>query len=216
MSPKATDPQVREALVETAARLLAREGPAALSTRRLATELGTSTMAVYTHFGSMEGLQQAVRKEAFTRLIGHLEPVAATEDPVADLAALGWAYCFNALANPQLYRAVFLEPQIDSDAEIYGASAIQQSRDTVSRCIEARRFASADPESLAIQTWAGAHGMVTAALARLLTIEQVAEHFNAMGLNLFVGFGDDRELAERSIQRAEERMSNEAPPEPAQ
>jgi len=211
VSPKVADPQVREALIETAARLLAREGPAALSTRRLATELGTSTMVVYTHFGGMEGLHQAVRKEAFTRLIDHLNPVTATDDPVADLAALGWAYCFNALANPQLYRAVFLEPQIDSDAEIYAAAATQQSRDTVSRCIEAGRFRQADPEALAIQTWVSAHGMVTAALAQLLTIVQVAEHFRSMGISLFVGFGDDRRLAERSIQRAQERMTGMAP-----
>jgi AcrR family transcriptional regulator len=206
MSPKVADPQVREALVEAAARILAREGPAALSTRRLAADLGTSTMAVYTHFGGMDGLHRAVREEGFARLTGYFSSVTPTRDPVADLAAQGWAYCFNAVANPQLYRAVFLEPPIDSDDKAVGAAAVQQPIDTVARCIEAGRFAPADPESLAVQTWAGAHGMVTGALARLLTIEEVTEHFTAMGINLFVGFGDDRGRAKRSIDRARHRM----------
>jgi AcrR family transcriptional regulator len=211
VSPKVADPEVREALIETAAGLLAGEGPAALSTRRLAAELGTSTMAVYTHFGGMDGLHRAVREEGFARLTGYFDSVTTTRDPVADLAALGWAYCFNAVANPQLYRAVFLEPPLDSADEAIGAAAVQQPIDTVARCIEAGRFAPADPESLAVQTWAAAHGMITAVLAQLLTIEDVIEHFSAMGANLFVGFGDDRRRADRSIQRAQQRMREKAP-----
>ena len=211
MSPKVADPKVRASLIETAAALLAREGPTSLSTRRLAAELGTSTMAVYTHFGGMDGLHRAVREEGFARLTGYFDSVTASRDPVADLAALGWAYCFNAVANPQLYRAVFLEPPIDSADQAVGAAAVQQPIDTVARCIDAGRFAPADPESLALQTWTAAHGMITAVLARLLTIEDVIEHFSAMGVNLFVGFGDDRRRAERSIERAQRLMSERAP-----
>ena len=44
--PRSADPEVGAALVEAAARILAEEGPAALTTRRVATEARTSTMAV--------------------------------------------------------------------------------------------------------------------------------------------------------------------------
>ena len=115
MSPKIADEQVRDALIEAAARLLAREGPSALTARRLAAQVSTSTMALYTHFGSMDGLRRAVRTECFARLTDYFDSVPVTRDPVADLAALGWAYCFNAVANPQLYRAVFLEPPTDEE-----------------------------------------------------------------------------------------------------
>ena len=54
---------VRRRLVEVAADLLGEEGPAALSARRLAREAGTSTMAVYTHFGGMPALVRAVVAE---------------------------------------------------------------------------------------------------------------------------------------------------------
>jgi AcrR family transcriptional regulator len=211
VSPKAADPEVRAALIEAAARLLARDGSHALSTRRLAAEVGASTMAVYTHFGGMDGLHRAVREEGFARLTGYFDTVHATRDPVADLSALGWAYCFNAVANSHLYRAVFLEPPLHPDDEAIGRAAIKQPIETVARCIEAGRFRPADPGSLAVQLWAGAHGMITGVLVRLLTIEEVVEHFSAMGVNLFVSFGDDRSRAKRSIKRAQERMRDQVP-----
>jgi AcrR family transcriptional regulator len=210
MSPKVADPEVREALIDAAARLLVREGPAALTTRRLAAEVGASTMAVYTHFGGMDGLRRHLRKEGFARLTAHFESVPAGRDPVADLSALGWAYCFNAVANPQLYRAVFLEAPIDEEDEAVGRAAVERPIATVARCIEAGRFRPADPESLGIQLWAASHGMITGVLARLLTLEEVIEHFSAMGVNLYVGFGDDRKRAERSVKLARRRMEPRA------
>ncbi len=215
MSPKVADPQVRDALIEVAARLLVREGPAALTTRRLTAEVGASTMAVYTHFGGMDGLRRDLKREAFTRLIGFLDSVPSTRDPVADLSALGWAYCFNAVANSQLYRAVFLEPPRDAEDEAIGRAAIERPIAAVSRCIEAGRFRDGDPESLGIQLWASAHGMITALLARLVTLEEMTEHLSAMAVNLYVGFGDDRARAVRSIRAARRRMEPAAPPAPA-
>jgi AcrR family transcriptional regulator len=206
MSPRVADQEVREELLKAAASLLAREGPEALSTRRLAAEVGVSTMAVYTHFGGMDGLRRAVRIEGFRRLTDYFDSVAPSHDPVADLSALGWAYCFNAVANPQLYRAVFLGPPIDAEDVTIGRSAVQRPIDAVARCIDAGRFAPADPESLAIQLWVAGHGMIAALLARLLSLEEVIEHFSAMGRNLYIGFGDDPERAARSIEDAQERM----------
>jgi AcrR family transcriptional regulator len=211
MSPKVADPEVREALIDAAARLLVREGPSALSTRRLAAEVGTSTMALYTHFGGMDGLRREVRREGFARLTAFFDTVPQTHDPVADLSALGWAYSFNAVTNPQLYRAVFLEAPVDAEDEAVGRVAVQQPIDTVNRCIKAGRFGSGDPESLGLQLWAANHGMICGVLARLLTIEEVIEQFSAMAVNLYVGFGDDRKRAERSVEQARQRMESAAP-----
>jgi AcrR family transcriptional regulator len=210
MSPKVADPEVRRALIDAAAGILAREGATALTTRRLATELATSTMPVYTHFGGMDGLQREVRREGFARLTAFFDTIPRTRDPVADLSALGWAYCFNGVVNANLYRAVFLEPPIDPEDEAVGRAAVQQPIETVARCIEAGRFRPADPESLGIQLWAASHGMVCGVLAQLLTIEEVTEQFSAMGVNLYVGFGDDPVTAQRSIHRAQRAMEPRA------
>jgi AcrR family transcriptional regulator len=211
VSPRVAEQGVREELIEVAARLLVREGPTALTTRRLAAEIGTSTMAVYTHFDGMDGLRRAVRNEGFARLDAHFDSVPATRDPVADLSAMGWAYCFYAVANPQLYRVVFLDSPIDEEDVATGRAAVQRPIDTVARCIEAGRFDPGDPESLAIQLWVAGHGMITALLARMLSLDEVIEHFSAMGQNLFVGFGDEEEKAERSIEHARRRMRNQVP-----
>ncbi|MGN6257572.1 MAG: TetR/AcrR family transcriptional regulator [Solirubrobacterales bacterium] len=209
MSPRSPDPEVGRALIDAAAGLLRREGKGALTTRRLAAEVGASTMAVYTYFGGMNGLHRAVRKEGFARLSAHFEAVPATEDPVADLSALGWAYCFNGIVNSNLYRAVFLEPPLDAEDEAVGRAAVQQPIDTVARCIAAGRFRPAEPESLATQLWAASHGMVTGVLARLLTLTEVSEKFSEMGVSLYVGYGDKRDAAQRSVDIARERMSVE-------
>ena len=62
------DNGMRPALIEAAARLIATEGVAGLKLRRVAEEVGTSTMAIYTYFGGMPELRRAVRQEGFARL----------------------------------------------------------------------------------------------------------------------------------------------------
>ena len=78
---------MRRRLLESAAHLLGEEGPSALSARRLAAEAGTSTMAVYTHFGGMPALVRAVVAEGFRRLYERVGAVPLTDDPVHDLHA---------------------------------------------------------------------------------------------------------------------------------
>src|SRR4051812_34653733 len=50
---------MRMALIDAAARLIATEGLGGLTLRRVTEEVGTSTMAVYTHFGGMPELRQS-------------------------------------------------------------------------------------------------------------------------------------------------------------
>ena len=79
--PRTADPEVRAALTDAAARLLGEEGPAAMTTRRLATEAGTTTTAVYTHFGGKEDLVRAIVWEGFDRLTAHLSAFAGPPTP---------------------------------------------------------------------------------------------------------------------------------------
>lgn len=68
-APSATA-EVREALMTVGCRLLSSDGPAALSARRLAAEVGTSTMAIYTHFGGVPDLVEAIVQMGLDRLAG--------------------------------------------------------------------------------------------------------------------------------------------------
>jgi AcrR family transcriptional regulator len=210
----ATDSRdTRMALIETAARLLAEHGSEALTTRRLAAEMGTSTMAVYTHFGSMEELRRAVREEGFNRLGRLWGAVATTRDPVADLSVSGATYVTFALGNPHLYRAMFFEgPRVEGDS---AAVSIAGPRlEIISRCMDVGRFDRTDPASIIWQLWAATHGIVAGILAGVLELEAAQDLLFSLGVNLYVGFGDDRAAARRSLSRARARLQAASPPMP--
>ena len=215
MSPRPADPGIRTALIDAAARLVDEHGRDALTIRRLAAQVGTSTMAIYTHFGSMDELMREVKKEGFARLSAYIEQVRKTSDPVADVAALGWAYSFNAMANPHMYRQMFLEPENDPEVSAVGFASYAPLITAVQRCIEAGRFQETDPWSAAMQLWVMLHGAVTLHIGGYFDHETGLEHVVAMATTAFVGFGDDRDAAARSIQRALRRMERVMPLDPA-
>jgi AcrR family transcriptional regulator len=193
---------VRTLLVEAAARVLAEEGPAALTSRRLAAEIGSSTMAVFSRFGNMSEVRRAVREEGFARLDARLDTLPATDDPVADLVAAGGTYFAAGVANPHLYRAMFLDrpPQEDD----LGAGTYQRLVALVRRCVLAGRFPAAQ-ESLvsvwAAQLWSMRHGMVIMSVAQFLPDKQARFVLDDMTFRLLIGYGDDPDQARKSIEQ---------------
>lgn len=202
MSPKPADPEVRTALIDAAARLLVEEGPAALTTRRLANEVGTSTMAVYTHFQGMDELKRELRREGFARLAAFQQQMPQTDDVVADVIAQGMAYFTNALANSHLYRFMFMEPAPEEDSDI-GNETFDTVVAAVARAVEAGRF-KGDPEAMATQLWASSHGAVSLALSGCLTLEEAIQTARDMGTNLMIAFGADRATVLRLADSAME------------
>jgi AcrR family transcriptional regulator len=208
--PRVADPVVGAALVEAAARILAEEGPAALTTRRVATEAGTSTMAVYTHFGGKEELVRAIVWEGFERLARRLAAVGTTDDPVADVCAQGLAYCANAHENPHLYAAMFgsspvpeYRPTPDDATHGYGTFLTLVA--TVQRCIDVGRFRDGEAISVARQLWAAAHGVVT--LEQRGYLEPDDAVLSGMTIALAVGLGDDPTAANASTAAARARAT---------
>ena len=204
MSPRSADPAVRAALIESAARLLAEREP--LTLRRVAAEVGASTMAVYTHFGGMEELRREVRREGFARLATHMAAVRPTTDPVCDLAALGWAYCLNALTNPDLYRAMFLETTVDTVEAVSNVATFLPTVSAVERCTVAGRLSVPTPWDAAVQLWAFTHGLVALTLAGMLAVPELLRHLRGGLRASLIGYGDEPAAADRSLQRASEQM----------
>jgi len=85
------DPITREAIVETALRLLDRDGLDELSMRRVADELDTGPASLYWHVGSKDGLLELV----FDRVIGEVEmpspEPARWEEQLKEVARAGRA-----------------------------------------------------------------------------------------------------------------------------
>jgi AcrR family transcriptional regulator len=106
--PKEHDAGTRLALLDAAERLIDAEGPDAASVRSVADEVGTTTRAVYSVFGSKHGLLEALAIRLFEILGDAIDRVPHTADPAADLVAAGvHAFRATAISHPSLYRLVF-------------------------------------------------------------------------------------------------------------
>jgi AcrR family transcriptional regulator len=213
VSPRRLDPNVRTALIDTAARLLSEEGPSALSTRRLAAEAGTSTMAVYTYFGSMSALVREIVYEGFARLQRLFDLVEPTEDAVADMALLGRAYRCNAVANPDVYDVMFGRSTLagfaltEEDRQ-HGRYTLNAVVDCAGRCVATGRFRQDDPVLVAHEMWLGVHGTVTLELGAYLIDPYDADRcFEVQLVSLMVGAGDERSRAADSVSASRARLS---------
>ncbi|WP_051551600.1 TetR/AcrR family transcriptional regulator [Nocardioides sp. URHA0020] len=168
----APDPDVRRRLIEVAADVLSEEGPGALSARRLARDAGTSTMALYTHFGGMPALVRAVVAEGFARLYDRVAEVEPSADPLADLVAAAVAYRGYALADPHLYLVMFGSASLgeyrltETELEV-GLAAFGQLVAVVERVMDAGAIRRSDPAAVAGQFWAALHGYVMIELSGL-------------------------------------------------
>jgi AcrR family transcriptional regulator len=132
-----------------------------LSTRRLATRFGKSTMLVYHHFGSLEGLLHAVSQSGMTLLCERLERAGQDVEDVAE------AFVAFGLASPALYWVMF-EYKFDWPA-LRKAGALREDlpglqlfRVLVAELAEA---GVADPLLEARLLFAGLHGLVSLALS---------------------------------------------------
>jgi AcrR family transcriptional regulator len=173
-----------------------------VSARALAERTGTSTTAVYTHFGGMPGLWRAVRQEGFTRLARRLAAVVRTEDPVRDLAALGAVYVAWALSDPFLYRAMF-----DAAADLEDEAAADATFGGLVECAERARRAgrfSAEADAVAVATrfWAVGHGLTMLVVTGVLPESAVRLHGPELAVGVFVAAGDEAEACRTSVERA--------------
>lgn len=140
-------PRARE-IVQAARELLEREGPDALSMRRLAAKLGLRASSIYEHLRDKQALEAAlisVGLEEQAELFA--EAVHGSDDPIASLAR---AYREFAHRQPNLYRLMTERP-LRHDLL---ASGVEEAA--------ARALLSATDGDLerARGIWAFAHGMV--------------------------------------------------------
>jgi len=160
--PKTHDEALRRRLLERAGELLSSDGPDAVSLRKIATDVNTSTTAVYSLFGGKPALLEALYDEAFNRFGAHLTAVPVTEDPAEDLVQIGLAYRRSALADPQFYSVLYSKVVEPTKAMSRAAGrTFAPVINTVRRAIERKVFVNEDPEQIAMSMWGIAHGLVS-------------------------------------------------------
>jgi AcrR family transcriptional regulator len=209
-------------MLHAAIALLDEHGPDALQTRKVASAAGTSTMAVYTHFGGMRALIAEVAEEGVRQFDAALT-VPQTADPVTDLFVAGAAYRRYAIEHPHMYRLMFGSTSAHginapagnvltltvAEIEQHAPSFARLVR-AVHRSILAGRITacSADDDAAVVATasqfWALIHGFVMLELAGYYGDDGVAvvRVLGSMTSNLLVALGDSPERVNESLQAA--------------
>ncbi|WP_199256159.1 TetR/AcrR family transcriptional regulator [Mycolicibacterium mengxianglii] len=97
----------RQRLIEAARALLAEHPDREPSTRELYEAAGVAAPTLYHHFGTKEGLLDAVAEDAFATYVERKNAVPDTGDLLADFTA-GWDMHIEfGVQNPVLYRFMF-------------------------------------------------------------------------------------------------------------
>jgi AcrR family transcriptional regulator len=103
--PKGHDERTGAALLEAAERIVDAAGLEALSVRRVADEVGTTTRAVYSVFGSKEGVIVALGIRAFEMLDAAIRAQPTTNDAAGDLIDAGLTVFRRfAIGHPSLFK----------------------------------------------------------------------------------------------------------------
>jgi AcrR family transcriptional regulator len=114
--PREHGERTAAALLDAAEQVVAEGGVEALSVRRVAGLVGTTTRAVYSLFGSKDGLVIALGTRAFNLLSEWMDCLPTTDDPAGDLVEAGVVvfHCF-VLGHPALFTIGFLRAGVPAE-----------------------------------------------------------------------------------------------------
>ncbi len=131
LEPATRRERVRAATVDeiksTALQLLVEHGPAAMTLRAIAREMGMTAPGLYRYFPSLDDLQRALVTDAYDRLTGVLaaaRDAIPAEDVGARLVATAVAFRAWAVAHPREFGLVFSMPvpkAVDADDPVHQA-----------------------------------------------------------------------------------------------
>jgi AcrR family transcriptional regulator len=151
--PTAPSPRARE-IVGAARELLEKEGPQAVSMRRIADRIGIRAPSLYKHFPDKSAVEAALTAAGMAELAEALEIAEASVDG-DPITALANAYRGYALAHPHLYRLMSGQP-LDRAALPVGLE--ERAAAPLVRAVDG-------DQDTARAFWGFAHGMVVLELA---------------------------------------------------
>jgi AcrR family transcriptional regulator len=190
--PKEHGTETREKLLAAATEIIGREGIGALTVRRVAEQVGTTTRAVYSLFGDKEGLLRALYYVAADGLSEHTDAVPVDADPVRELDALGAAYRAWALEHPELYNFFIVggpEMRPTEEDMAYGFRSFGRMGSAIGRAAALGLFPGRDLESVGRQMWAVVHGLASLELAGALgDVEEAGRRWRDTMATLQAGY----------------------------
>src|SRR5580704_13306161 len=98
-------------IASVALTILEKEGPEAVSMRRIAEAVGITPMAIYHHFPSREALLNTITDREFAKLLWYMQAQPLKGGFEDRLLAVLAGYVDYALARPRIFDFVFSRPR---------------------------------------------------------------------------------------------------------
>jgi len=169
--PRIHDERTRAELLDAAEVIVGKDGIDALSVRSVAGNIGASTRAVYSVFGSKEALLGGLAERAFELLMDAVDAVPISDDPGFDLSqALVRGFRPFAVAHPDLFRLAFVWSPVQPGPGVLNASAAALTRLTgrIERAQAAGLLPKGDINQLVLELSAVCQGLASLELCGML------------------------------------------------
>lgn len=157
---------LKNALIQAGIEILAQEGIAELSLRKVAQKAGVSHAAPYAHFADKQALIAAISTAGFRQLHEQVAAAAQTyaDNPAQRLVETAWAYVQFARHDPDQFKIMFssvLEKEKEyPDFVAMSQSNFQQVVAVIVACQQAGILRTAAPELMAVTVWGAVHGLI--------------------------------------------------------
>lgn len=168
-SQRGTGEELKQAILVEARRVLETEGYAALSTRRIASNVGCTATSIYLYYASKDALVYALIEEGFEELNGRLLGAMAGSAPLeARMTAAARAYVDFGLERTPYYEIMFM---LRADQmERFPAEGYRRAR----AGLDALGSLASVPREVGLRVgttvWATLHGLVALLIARRVDV----------------------------------------------
>jgi AcrR family transcriptional regulator len=181
---------LKNALIYAGVEILAKEGVAGLSLRKVAKCAGVSHSAPYSHFPDKQSLIAAISTEGFKQLYNELDAVISSHagDPKRQLQEGAWAYVQFAINNTNTFKIMFsgvLEKEREYPAFVeISHKSFERVADVVRASQDIGILRSTPPETMAVAVWGQVHGIISLMLEGQIS-HTVLDRFEIRDIVLF-------------------------------
>ncbi len=152
-------------IAQVALSILEKEGPEAVSMRRVAQAVGITPMAIYHHFPSREALLNTITDREFAKLLSHIEAHPLRGSIEDRLLAVMEGYVDYAFEQPRVFDFVFsrVRPgarQFPKDFRARKSPTLNPVADMLAAEMEKGNLKKDDVWEVAFALWAHVHGYV--------------------------------------------------------